>query len=344
MKPSFYSTTLVVATIAQAALAITFNNSHSPSTIAPSPLPPPGSSSQAEEIIRQFASLRRSTKWKLVSKITFEGTTGEPEGLARVGPDRYYVGSGEWLTPTVKYPSPINGTDRTTGSGFAHILVFDGSGRQVADATISAPGDTEYHIGGIEYDGAHIWATLSEYRPNSTATVVRIDPSTLDPEPVFRVRDHQGGIVHDLVTDDLVTLNWGAREASLWNLGYKLKPLPEFSRPRSVTSNPSNWIDYQDCKFLGHSKKYDSRAVMICSGIADIGGGDGQQEAFRLGGVAIVDMLSMVPLADVPIPMISDRGQAMAKNPFDVAIVDGKLRFYFLPDEGESTLYVYEAE
>lgn len=342
MKLPVCAALLLAATTS--ALNITFSNGHTTDTLAPHPLPAPDASSETDEIIRQFTALSRSTKWNLVEKIPFEGRTGEPEGMARIGPDRYIVAAGDWTEPTEKYPEPINGTDRTPGAGFAHLIVFDGHGRRVADATISAPGDTEYHLGGLDYDGTHLWATLSEYRPNSAATVIRIPPSTLEPEALFRVRDHQGGIVHDLTTGHLATLNWGARDASLWHLAHKPAPLPGFTTPRAVTPNPCNWIDYQDCKFLGHPKTYGFRAVMICGGIADIGGGDGQQEKVRIGGVAIVDMLTMAPLADVPVPMVTERGEAVAKNPFDVAVVDGRLRFYFLPDEGESTLYVYEAE
>ncbi|PKS05445.1 hypothetical protein jhhlp_008821 [Lomentospora prolificans] len=346
MKPILHSFVGVAfsAAVTHAALNITYFNNHTADTIAPARLPLPGSSSQSEEIIRQFTALGRSTTWNLVEKVDFEGSTWEPEGIVRVGADRYYVSAGEYVQKTEKYPHPINGNDRTTGIGFAHMIVFDGKGRRVADASISKEGETEYHNGGIDYDGTYIWATLSEYRPNSTATVVRMRPSTLEPESILRVRDHQGGVVHDLSTGNLVTLNWGSRQASLWSLNYPREPLPEFTTPLSTTKNPSNWIDYQDCKFLGHSKTYDYRAVMMCSGIADIGGGDGQQEKVRIGGVAIVDMLTMVPLADVPIAMVTDKGAAMAKNPFDVALVDGKLRLYFLPDEEHSTLYVYEAK
>jgi len=339
------------ATVASALLAsatavnITYSNGHDVNSIAPQPLPPPGASSETELIIEIFSALTRSTKWKTVEEIEFEGSTFEPEGIVRLGPDRYVVSAGEYTMRPDKYPfGPINGTDRTTGEGFAHLIVFDGQGRRVADATLTPPGETEYHNGGIDYDGMYIWATLSEYRPNSTATLVRIDPSTLEPEKILRIRDHQGGVVHDLTTGHLATLNWGSRAASLWHLGYKAAALPGFTSPRARVVNPSHWIDYQDCKYLGHSKTYDFRALMICSGIADIGGEEGQQEKVRVGGVAIVDVLSMIPLVQVPIPMVTRDGTAMTKNPFDVAVVDGRMRFYFLPEEEHSTLYVFEVE
>jgi hypothetical protein len=345
MKPANFRAAVLGIGLRASALNITFSNGHTANSIAPRPLPPPGASSETELIIQQFSSLGRSTKWNLVESITFEGNSFEPEGIVRLGPDRYMVSAGEYIVRPEKHPGGlINGTDRTTGEGFAHLIVFDGNGKRVADATLTPRGETEYHNGGIDYDGEYIWATLSEYRPNSTATLVRIDPSSLEPEPVLRIKDHQGGVVHDLTTGHLATLNWGSRVASLWHLGHKATTLPGFTSPRATVVNPNHWIDYQDCKLLGHSKTYDFRAMIICSGIADIGGEEGQQEKVRVGGVAIVDMLSMIPVVQLPIPMVTKDGTAMAKNPFDVALVDGKMRFYFLPEEEHSTLYVFEAE
>jgi hypothetical protein len=315
------------------ALNITF---HQPDvSIAPLPLPPPGSSSQGEEIIRQFADLNRSTKWNLVNKIKFEGDTFEPEGLVRLGQDRYFVSAGEWTVPRSMHTTSDDGTSGVSGAGFAHVIVFNGQGKRLADATITEPGASEYHGGGIDYDGTYIWATLAQYRPESTATLVRMRPHTLQPEPVLRVADHMGAVVHDLSTGDILTLNWGSRSGALWNLNYRPEAPPAFTAPRAVIKNPSHYTDYQDCKFLGHSQRYAFRPVMLCSGITELYG-------TSIGGIALVDMESMVPLADVPLTMVSDRGVLVTKNPMDVAIVDGKMRLFFLPDERNSTLYVYE--
>ncbi|KAJ4306392.1 hypothetical protein N0V88_001192 [Collariella sp. IMI 366227] len=303
--------------------------------IAPSPLPPPGSSSQGAEIIRQFTKLSRSTAWNLVGKIKFEGDTFEPEGIVHLGGDRYIVSAGEWIVPRSTCSAGLDGGEKVCGEGFAHMLVFDGKGRRVADATITEAGAAEYHGGGIDYDGTYIWTTLAQYRPNSTATLVRMRPETLQPEPLLRIADHMGAIVHDLSTGDILTLNWGARSASLWNLRYKPQELPEFTTPRAVIKNPSHYTDYQDCKFLGHSQQYGFRPVMLCSGITNLYG-------TTIGGVALVDMETMVPLYELPITMVSDRGNLVTKNPMDVAVIDGKMRLYFLPDEHNSTLYVYE--
>ncbi|ROT41627.1 hypothetical protein SODALDRAFT_272337 [Sodiomyces alkalinus F11] len=311
--------------------------------ITPYPLPPSNPQTHASEILSQFARLSLRTQWRRVEVVPFEGDLWEPEGIVRLGNDRYFVSAGEYTVPTERFPDGEwrNGTDRTAGAGFGHIMVFDGRGKRIADAVVSEKGSTEYHLGGIDYDGTHIWATLSEYRPNSTATILRIDPSTLRYEPLFRVADHQGGIVHGTDTSTLTTLNWGSREASVWSLqGRRFNPLPGFSPPEAKARNPSHWVDYQDCKFLGcvETGPYAGRPVMLCSGVATL------QDGTQVGGMAIVDALTMVPLMEVPITLRTDKGVLVTKNPVDVDVVGGKMRLYFLPEEHDSTLYVYEAE
>lgn len=314
-------------------------------------LPPAHATSDGAAIVKLFPNLGRSTTWNLISKTKFEGDTGEPEGMARVGDDRYFISAGQWTVPTTKYPQPINGTDRTTGAGFAHTLIYDGQGRLVANATLTPPGDIEYHTGGIDYDGRYLWATLSQYRPNSTATIVQIDPLTLKKKDMFRTNDHNGGIVHDTVTDDVVTLNWGGRNATTWSLRdypHGFTPLPGFTAPKASVPDPSFFIDYQDCKFIGHHALPDAmaarvghqnspRPIMFCGGVATIG------SSFHLGGIALIDLETMSPLWEVPIAMTSDLGVSVTQNPIDIAVVDGKLRIYCLPDQHNSTLYIYEA-
>ncbi|KAK4137870.1 hypothetical protein BT67DRAFT_124185 [Trichocladium antarcticum] len=303
-------------------------------SIAPSPLPPPGPSSHGEEIIRQFVGLSLATEWSLVDKVQFQGETFEPEGMVRLGNDRYFVSAYERPIPALRYNTAPDGAD-AQGAGFAHMMVFDGKGGQVADATITEEGSSEYHNGGIDYDGTYIWATLGQNRPDSTATLVRMRPDTLRPEPILRIQDHMGAAIHDLSSGNILTLNWGARSASVWNLRYKAEVPPAFTAPRAVIKNPSHYTDYQDCKFLGHSQHYAFRPVMLCSGITRLYG-------TVIGGVALVDMESMAPLYEVPLTMVSDTGMLVTKNPMDVALVDGKMRLFFLPDERNSTLYVYE--
>ncbi|EXJ78238.1 hypothetical protein A1O3_09399 [Capronia epimyces CBS 606.96] len=308
--------------------------------LLPSPPPAPGPAKDFEAIIEQFNRLGRSTVWNLVKKIRFEGDSGEPEGMVNLGEERYIVGENHYTNVTASYGKNviINGTDRTPGAGYAHLAVYDAQGKRIADATLTAPGAIQYHIGGIDYDGERIWATIAQYRPNTTATIISVDPFTLNYQNITSYNDHLGGIVHDKQTNQLSTLNWGARNATTWNLnsGALRHPSSGFSQPLAVVRNPTFFIDYQDCKFLGHSRVYDYRAVMMCSGLATY------PNNVTVGGVGIVDTETMVPLSELPLPMVSDLGMPITVNPFDVALVNGTMRLYFLPDQHNSTLYVYE--
>lgn len=317
-----------------AALNITYYRNES---LAPSPLPASHAASDGEEIIQLFQNLGRSTVWKSIANISFQGDTFEPEGMVRLGDDRYVISCGEYTEHTQKYGKVVNGTDRTAGEGFAHLMVYNGKGERIADASITQEGESEYHNGGIDFDGEFIWGAIGQYRPNSTAYVYRTPPSSLNPEVVLHYDDHLGGIIHDTEQGTISSLNWGARNASTWDLKHAKTGCGATPKPAGVIRNPSYFVDYQDCKWLGRSEFYDGRSVMLCSGVATIG-------TYNLGGVALVDVETMVPLAEVPITLESALGARLTQNPVDVSVADGKLRFYWMPDQHNSTLYIYEAQ
>ena len=145
--------------------------------------------------------------------------------------------------------------------------------------------------------------------------------------------------MHDVKGKTITALNWGSRNASTWPLDYEgHTPCPVSVK---VVRNPSYFVDYQDCKFLGRSALYNDRPVMLCGGVATLGSGD---NAYNLGGIAIVDVETMIPLDEVPITLTSAMGVPLTQNPIDASVEDGKLRLYLLPDQHESTLYVIEAQ
>lgn len=80
---------------------------------------------------------------------------------------------------------------------------------------------------------------------------------------------------------------------------------------------------------------------MLCGGVATLGSA---AAPFYLGGAALVDVESMVPLAEVPIGLTSSTGVPLTQNPIDASVENGKLRLYLLPDQHNSTLYVIEAQ
>jgi len=113
---------------------------------------------------------------------------------------------------------------------------------------------------------------------------------------------------------------------------------------KAAITNPSHFVDYQDCKYLGTPRGFEDPA-MLCSGIATLHhpGPDGQPVNYDLGGVAEVDVTTMRPIDEVPFQEYTDQRQVATRNALDVQVVDGHLRLYLVADDNQSNLLVYEA-
>jgi hypothetical protein len=222
------------------------------------------------------------------------------EGLVRLG-DRFVLSTVE---VTERYQPPgtiIDGTDRTAGKGIGHLIAFDAEGNLLADERLDDGADI-YHPGGLDYDGRHLWVAIAEYRPNRPSIIYRVDPISLAATEVLRTPDHIGGIVHDTRRDRIVGLNWGSRTAYTWKL------FGHGATLRRATLNPSHFVDYQDCKYLGRPLRFEHPAML-----------DDRD----------------------PAEVVADR--LARRSGVDVQVVDGRLRLYLVADDDESDLLVYEA-
>ena len=299
--------------------------------------PPPAA--DGTRIAAAFAKLSRTTTWQLVSKVPLKFDAHHPEGVARVG-EHFVLSAVEVTEPTQRYEPPgtfIDGTDRTPGKGIGHLIAFDGQGNRLDDVQVG-DGAQIYHPGGLDYDGRSLWAAVAEYRPNKPSIIYRVDPLSLQAREAFRTPDHIGGIVHDTRRDRVLGLNWGSRTAYEWKLTAR------GARVTDTTLNPSHFVDYQDCKYLGRPRGFRHPA-MLCSGIAGLKhpGPDGQPVSYDLGGVALVDVTTMRPINEVPFQEYTDQRQVGTRNAIDVQIVGGRLRLYLVADDDDSDLLVYEA-
>jgi hypothetical protein len=286
----------------------------------------------AEAIIRLFTQLTAATTWQRVEEVKLAFRTYHPQGLVKIR-DSFYVSSVEIVTLPEKCSHLQNGYDRTPGEGIGHLFQFDSTGKLIK--TITVREGTIYHPGGIDYDGEYIWMPVAEYRPHSQSVIYRVVPETLDISEIFRWNDHIGGLAYNRWDDTLHGISWGSRtfydwtpeEGSLWNKG---QPGPE----GKMYVNGSHYIDYQDCQFL--EEKY-----MVCSGLhayalPNIGW-------MSLGGLELIDLESHIAIHQIPVVLYSGTMRPMTQNPFFVELHHGHLRFYFIPDDHESTLYIYDA-
>lgn len=278
---------------------------------------------ERDELIARFERTTRGTTWERVSAVPLQFNAHHPQGMTKIG-DFYYLSSVEITEPTVRYPEPVDGYDRTPGAGVGHLFKFDAEGNLLADLVLGE--GIVYHPGGIDFDGTFLWVPVAEYRPHSSAIVYRVDPEAMTAEEAFRVADHIGGIVADPETRMLAGVSWGSRTLYRWN---------ERGALDSSSPNESHFVDYQDCE-------YASERQMLCGGVTEFR--DADDTVFPLGGLALVDLDDLTVGHEVPVLARSDEGQSITRNPVFLETIEEGLRLTAVPDDDEAaTLYVYEA-
>ena len=285
-------------------------------------------------ISERVKKLSRGVQWRQVAAIPIKFNTHHPQGMIKIG-DTFFVSSVEIKTPTKRFAQLQDGYDRDTGEGAGHVFKFDKDGNLLADLAIGE--GSAYHPGGMDYDGKWIWVPTAEYRPNSRAIIYRIDPATMKANEVFRYGDHIGGLVRNTRNNSLHGLSWGSRRFYTWALDANDRPTNADTPPERLrVANPSGYIDYQDCKYLGGQEA-------LCSGLNMYQmKKDGPR--FALGGFEIVDLAANRAVFQMPVELWTESGLPMTYNPFWIEPTANGLRAYFLPEDEKSTLYVYEAD
>jgi hypothetical protein len=267
-------------------------------------------------IAERVMTLTRGSLWKLASTVPIAFRTFHPQGMVRIG-DTFLVSS----------------VDKDGRAG--HLFKIDAGGRLLGDLSLGE-GDI-YHPGGIDYDGRYLWVPVAEYRPDSRSIVYRVDPTTMKAVEVFRFADHIGAIVHNTDEDTLHGVSWGSRRFYRWPLGKDGRITNAATAPEALrTLNPSHYVDYQDCKYVGGRR-------MLCTGVTEI-----RQSLtavpFRLGGMDLVNLADGRPLHQVPVLLWTPGGFDMTHNPVWVEARVTGLRAYFIPEDDKSTIYVYDVE
>ncbi|MDQ2963056.1 MAG: DUF6454 family protein [Pseudomonadota bacterium] len=289
---------------------------------------------QGSVISERVKKLTRAIKWTQVAAIPINFNTYHPQGLVKIG-DTYFVSTVDIRKPTTRYAQLQDGYDRDTGEGVGHLIKFDAKGSLITDLTLGE--GSVYHPGGIDYDGKSIWVPTAEYRPNSRAILYRVDPGTMKATEVLRYGDHIGGLVYNTESKTLHGVSWGSRRFYRWTFDGDGKVSNASTRPEDLrVPNRSNYIDYQDCKYLG-------RQEALCSGL-NMYQPKKDGPRFALGGLEIVDLSANQAIYQVPVELWTESGLPMTYNPFWIEPTSSGLRAYFMPEDEKSTLYIYEAE
>ncbi|MBN2031190.1 hypothetical protein JW824_13230 [bacterium] len=285
-----------------------------------------------KKVIACFKKLNRSTEWRLTDTVRLNFRTYHPQGMVRIGND-YYMSSVEQVERPERFNTLQDGYDRTPGKGVGHLFHFNQEGDLISQILLGE-GDI-YHPGGIDYDGEFIWVPVAEYRPNSRSIIYRVNPVTLESLEIFRFQDHIGGIIHNTSNHTLCGVSWGSRRFYVWELDSGNGSANPSALPRyDMKLNGNHYIDYQDCHYL-------TDQLMICSGLnkyAIPNMGD-----IALGGLDLVNLDLLVAVHQVPFVVWIKPDLVMNNNPFFFELVDEHLRFYFVPEDDESNLYIYDA-
>ena len=276
---------------------------------------------------RSFAHVDRNTAWDLVRRTHLDFPTHHPQGFAIVG-DRIFMSSVEIIEAPHKYPSPVDGYDRTTGKGVGHVFVLTRQGDLVKDIVVGE--GTMYHPGGIDFDGDSVWVPVAEYRPDSRSVVYHIDAKTLQVQEAFRYDDHVGGLVRDQDSGRVHGVSWGSRRLFAWT--------PD-GRLLERAANPDHMLDYQDCAYSG-------AATQVCSGITGLPTATGG--SYELGGLALTSLRDDRVVHEVPFPRFSAAGHVATRNPVALEQDGATLRLFAAPDDSDEAagteLLVYEAQ
>jgi hypothetical protein len=286
---------------------------------------------RGDELAERFKILTKSSEWTEVDQVKAAFDTHHPQGMVKIG-DEFFISSVEIIEPTQRFQEPQGGYDRTPGKGVGHLFKMETDGALI-DSTALGEADI-YHPGGIDYDGRWLWVPVAEYRPNSASIIYRVDPDTLEAHEVLRFRDHIGGIVHDTETNTLHGVSWGSRRFYAWPLNEELAPAePDVDPEKIRVLNPSHYIDYQDCHYAGASQ-------MLCSGLNkyEVSGAG----TVALGGLELVDLTENRPVHQVPVPLWVTPDLAMTNNPVYCEAEPAAFRCHFMPQDDQSTLFVYE--
>ncbi len=268
-----------------------------------------------------LASVSRSTPWTQTSAVPLKFETYHPQGLVRVD-DRYFMTSVEVTSAPVKCDPACDGYDRTPGAGIGHLFEFDAKGTLLHDLHLGS--GTVYHPGGFDYDGRYLWVPVAEYRPNSRATVYRIDPVTFSAVPFLQVPDHIGGVVHDTANNRFVGMNWGSRTFYVWGPS---------GQPQRKVANPEQFVDFQDCHYLPTGKA-------VCGGVASLTVGSAP---VQLGGLSLLDLRTLDAVNTVPMTGLTPAGNSVTRNPVWLSTDHGALTLQVVPDDDQSVLYTYRA-
>src|SRR5262249_25000269 len=100
---------------------------------------------------------------------------------------------------------------RYPGKGQAHLFECNIEGKTLRSTTLTSDYEAEYHPSGMVLIDGTMYIALSQYLPETSATIIEFNVKNWSYEKLFRVQDHVGLVVPNLDDCELFLGNWGSR-------------------------------------------------------------------------------------------------------------------------------------
>jgi hypothetical protein len=267
----------------------------------------------ADPVVARLLSTSDSSEWEHVASLGLDLETDHPQGLMRLGDDRYFLS-------TVRFTKSDAGSPDLTTEGQGFLIELRREGDVVRKTRrVQLGAGLVYHPGGLATDGSHIYVPVSEYRPDSQCHVYKVDARTLEIEgdPVH-FPDHIGALSIDAERKRVFGMSWAARKIYVWNLDWQLL---------YMNLNPVQNVDYQDIDFIGGN-------VLACGGFShfELGG-----ERVEVGGIDLIDAATWLPIHRIMVTTRTHTGRLLCHNAFTHRLVFPHLFMAFVPDDDDDS-------
>jgi hypothetical protein len=278
-----------------------------------------------DPVTAKLLSTTESSEWEYVRSIDLNFETDHPQGVIRVG-ERYFLSS-------VHIPVDDAGAvDKTRpGKGFLiEVARKEPAAAEAGQPFRDADEGVEvnrlelcdgmvYHPGGLASDGDFLYVPVSEYRPDSSCHIYKVDVNTFQQvdEPVA-FKDHIGALSIDPDRKRIYGMSWSSARIYAWDYNWNLLYL---------NPNPIQNVGYQDMDFVGGN-------TLACSGFSKHMIGD---EEVMIGGIDLINATTWLPEHRIMVTTRSRSGRLLVNNAFSHRLVYPDLFLFFVADDDEDS-------
>ena len=139
----------------------------------------------------------------------------------------------------------IENRDKTRqywGAGRAHLFECNIEGQTVRSVNLRSENENEYHPSGMVLIDGVMFIALSQYGPETSATIIKFNLKKWTYEKLFSIPDHVGLVVPNLDGDELFLGTWGSRD-------YYCTDLEGHIKEKRPTPSPDG-LEHQDAQLI----------------------------------------------------------------------------------------------